>query len=244
MLRNLTIQLAGLALLTALSAPAQAADKIPAYVAAAVANPARPAADVQRDAGRKPAETIAFVGVKPGDKVGELVPGGGYFTRVIAKVVGPKGHVYALSQRQSAAADALAADPAYGNITSMTTPMADLKAPEPLDLVWTSENYHDMHKSGTDMGPMNRAIFAALKPGGIYLVLDHIAAPGAAAADMKTLHRIDPAIVKAEVLAAGFVLDSESDLLHNPADTHALFSSDPSVHDKTDRFILKFRKPK
>lgn len=247
MIRNLGGPFAGLALFAALSAPAGAADKVPAYVAAAVADSSRPAADTQRDPGRLPAETVAFVGVKPGDKVAELIPGGGYFTRVLAKVVGPKGHVYAISTsaRSAVASQAIAADPAYANVSVVVGPLAELKLPEPVDVVWTSENYHDLHNApGADMGPINKAVFAALKPGGVYFVLDHVAAPDAAPEDMRTLHRIDPAIVKREALAAGFVLAGESDLLRNTSDTHAEVSHGPAMHDKTDRFALKFRKPK
>jgi predicted methyltransferase len=247
MIRIPTSLLAGLLFLAALSAPAGAADKVPAYVAAAVADPSRPELDTQRDPGRLPAETVAFVGVKPGDKVAELIPGGGYFTRILAKVVGPKGHVYAISTsaRGAGPSQAIAADPAYANVSVVVGPLADLKLPEPVDVVWTTENYHDLHNPpGADMGPINKAVFAALKPGGVYFVLDHVAAPDASAEDMRTLHRIDPAIVKREVLAAGFVLAGESDLLRNTTDTHTVVSHDPTMHDKTDRFALKFRKPK
>jgi predicted methyltransferase len=244
LLRNLTIPLAALAALAVVAAPVRAAEKIPAFVAKAVADPGRPDADKARDAARKPAETIAFAGVKQGDKVGELLIGGGYFTRILAKAVGPKGHVYAINPSASKAADALAADPAYGNISAVATALADLKVDEPLDLVWTSQNYHDLHnRPGSDMLPINKAIFAALKPGGTYLVLDHVAAAGTSADQMRTLHRIDPAIVKSEVLAAGFVLAGESDLLHNTTDDHT-GASHADLHDKTDQFILKFRKPK
>jgi len=242
--RSLIIPFAALAALAAAGAPVRAADKVPAFVAKAVADPGRPDADKARDAARKPAETIAFAGVKPGDKVGELLIGGGYFTRILAKAVGPKGHVYAINPSASKVADALASDPTYGNISAVATPLADMKIAEPLDVVWTSQNYHDLHnRPGADMGPFNKAVFAALKPGGIYLVLDHVAATGASADDMRTLHRIDPAIVKSEVLAAGFVLAGQSDLLHNTTDDHT-GASHADMHDKTDQFILKFRKPK
>ena len=246
MLRNFAVPLAAAVCVAALAAPVLAADKIPAAVAAAVADAARPATDSARDAGRKPAETIAFAGVKPGDTVAELSPGGGYFTRILAKVVGPKGHVYAINSvdRFAGAVKTLAADPAYANVTAPVMPYAAIKLDAPVDVVWTSENYHDMHGApGADLAPMNKAIFDALKPGGTYFVLDHAAGPGATADEMRTLHRIDPAIVKKEVLAAGFVLAGESTILKR-ADNYTLTSHDPLVHDKTDQFVLKFRRPK
>jgi predicted methyltransferase len=244
-------------LLTAftLTAPAVYAAKIQDAITAAVADANRPDADKQRDANRKPAETLAFTGVKPGDLVAELLPGAGYFTRVFSKVVGPSGHVYALVPAPSpnAPADApdfaarvkaIAADPNYSNLSVVIEPFSELKVPVPVDLVWTSQNYHDLHNfPGLDVGVFNQMVFDALKPGGIYLVLDHAAEPGSGARDTATLHRIDAETVKKEVLAAGFVFVGGSDLLHRPSDTHAVKVFDPSVRGKTDQFILKFRKP-
>jgi predicted methyltransferase len=240
---SLAILLAGLTLLAPWAMPARAAEQIPSYVDAAVRDPARPNADKQRDPARKPAETIAFVGIKAGDKVGELLPGDGYFTRIIAKVVGPKGHVYTFVPRGKMAevAKSLASDNAYTNISTVETPLSEIKAPEALDVVWTSQNYHDVHNIAMEI---NKAVLAALKPGGIYLVLDHAAAPGASADDMKKLHRIDPALVKTEVTAAGFIFDAESNVLKRPDDNHTVVSHDPSIHDKTDQFIFKFHKPR
>ncbi len=211
------------------------------------ADASRPDADKQRDANRKPAETLAFAGVRPSDRVAELLPGAGYFTRLFSKIVGPNGHVYALvpAPLPDAPADALdraarvkaiAADPNYSNVSVVVEPFAQLKAPEPVDLVWTSQNYHDFHNfPGLDVGVFNQLVFEALKPGGTYLVLDHAAEPGSGARDTGTLHRIDPETVKKEVLAAGFVFVGSR---------HGVKVFDPSVRGKTDQFILKFRKPK
>jgi len=222
----------------------------------AVADPARPEADRARDAERKPAESLAFAGVHPGEKVAELLPGGGYFTRLFSLVVGPTGKVYArVRARQPQAApdspdpgapiQAIAADPHYGNVVVSTNSIKELSLPEPVDLVWTSQNYHDLHNfPGLDVGVFNKMVFDDLKPGGIYLILDHAAAAGSGARDTKTLHRIDPETVKAEVLAAGFKLVGGSDLLHQPGDDHTLKVFDPSIRGKTDQFIYKFRKPK
>jgi predicted methyltransferase len=219
-------------------------------IAAAVADSARPAADTARDASRKPAEIVAFVGVKPGDKVAEMMPGGGYFTRILSKTVGPKGHVYALvpegfAKRPGAldGINALAAQ--YGNVTVVTTDMANFKVPEPVDVVWTSENYHDFHNGpSANIAGLNAAAYAALKPGGVYYIEDHAAAAGTGTTATSTLHRIDPGAVVTEVEKAGFKLDGRSTVLADPADTHDKPVFDPSIRGKTDKFALRFRKPR
>jgi predicted methyltransferase len=129
-------------------------------------------------------------------------------------------------------------------VSVVSEPFAQLKTPEPVDLVWTSQNYHDLHNfPGLDIGVFNQMVYEALKPGGIYLILDHAAAAGSGTRDTKTLHRIDPETVKTEVLAAGFKLVGSSDLLHQAGDDHTLKVFDPSIRGKTDQFILKFQKP-
>ena len=191
---------------------------IPKYVTAAVADSARPAADTQRDSSRKPAETLAFAGVKPGDWVLELAPGRGYFTRLLSAVVGPQGEVtnYIISQPPKPDAPpppivALAAEPHYSNVKVHLQRLIDVKPTNSFDLVWTTQNYHDFHNvEGLDVATLNRAIFAALKPGGIYFVLDHAAEAGSGLRDTNTLHRIDEDTVKQEVKAAGFELVGES----------------------------------
>jgi predicted methyltransferase len=220
---------------------------IPAYVTAAVADTGRSDADRQRDALRKPEQVIAFAGIRPGDQVGELMPGKGYFTAIFCRVVGPSGHVYAM--RMATAGQAPAAAPAppappCANVSTETQTPATLALPSGLDVVWTSENYHDLHNPmfGTpDMAVFNRAVFNALKPGGVYMIEDHVAAAGSGARDTNTLHRIDPALVKSEVLAAGFVLEAESPVLHNATDDHTARVFD--LAGKTDKFLFKFRKP-
>ncbi len=243
------------ALILALFGPVSSqAAAVPDDLSAAVADAARPDADRNRDADRKPAESMAFAGVKPGDRVLELLPGRGYFTRLLSKAVGPSGHVYAVTPEVSVKANpkavdainALAADPAYANVTVLVQPAAALRAPEPVDVMWTSLNYHDLHDSfmgPVDMAAFNRSVYNALKPGGTYLIIDHEAALGSGVQMTETLHRIDPAAVKTEVLAAGFVLAGESDLLRNPDDPHTSRIFDASIRGKTDQFMLKFRKP-
>jgi predicted methyltransferase len=232
---------------------AHAADKVPAAISAAVADESRPAEDRARDANRKPAEVIAFAGIKKGDHVAELLPGGGYFTRIFAKVVGDRGVVYALTPQPRPDAPAGAPDPAAAanliaaeNKNVKVVPLDPEKlVPEPVDLVWTSDNYHDVHnRPGADLGAFNKSVFAALKPGGVYIVIDHAAAPGAGATVTSTLHRIDPETVKSEVTSAGFKLEDESPVLKNPEDPHTAGVRDPSIRGKTDQFVLKFRKPK
>ena len=225
----------------------------PANVAAAVADTARPATDTVHDVDRKPAEMLAFAGLKPGDKVVDLIPGGGYFTRLFSTAVGPTGVVYAFLPAEFAGfhkgalpANGAHSDPIRPNIIFLTAPVNGLTIPEPVDVVWTSQNYHDLHDSfakPADLAQVNKAIFAALKPGGHYIVLDHAALPGSGLSATETLHRIDPAAVRAEVEAAGFVFESESNVLRNPADPHTAKVFDPTIRGKTDQFLFKFRKP-
>ena len=238
---------------------ATAADKISPAIAAAVADSTRPAADTARDAARKPAEMLALAGLKPGEQVLELLPGGGYYTRVISLTVGPTGHVYALNPpaRPNPAAsapmmmmmspvDILAKDPHYGNISVLpiSAIMSDPPTTPQVDLVWTSDNYHDLHNQpNADLVAFNKRVFATLKPGGVYIVIDHAAAAGHGANDTSTLHRIDPETVKSEVESAGFRLAGSSDALHLADDTHTINVHDPAVRGHTDHFALKFVKP-
>lgn len=228
---------------------------VPAFLSAAVADPARPAADTERDANRKPAESLLFAGIAPGQQIAELLPGGGYFTRIMAKAVGPSGHIYALVPAPSpdappntpdfaARVKALAADPNYSNVSVVVEPFAQLKMPVPADMVWTSQNYHDLHNfPGLDITVFNQMVFEALKPGGTYFILDHATEPGAGTSETATLHRIDPETVKREVLAAGFIFVGSSNLLRQSSDSHTAKVFDPAIRGRTDQFILKFRKP-
>lgn len=218
-----------------------------AVTASAVADTRRPEADRQRDGVRKPAEIIAFAGVKPGDKVAELAPGGGYYTRLLAATVGPSGKVYAVVSPAAAARpgglDAInAVAAAYPNVTVTSADLAAFTVPEPVDLVWTSENYHDFHNGPTaNVAGLNRAAFAALKPGGVFYVEDH-AAPGTGVAATSTLHRIDPSAARTEVEAAGFRLEAQSDLLANPEDPHTAHPRE--LQGRSDKFAFRFRRPR
>jgi predicted methyltransferase len=230
-----------------------AAAKEPAFVAAAVADPHRPKADTERDADRLPAVMLAFSGVKPGDKVAELIPAQGYSTRLLSAAVGPKGRVYSLNlatftPRIRDQIKPVTDDPAYANVTVSDQDFTDLKLPEPVDVVWTAQNYHDFKVPGmfsVDTQAMDRSIFAALKPGGLYVIIDHAAAPGSGTRDTAALHRIDPAVVKAEVTAAGFRLLRETSALGNPNDPHTVrVPGQNGIRDKSDKFFLVFQKPR
>jgi len=218
-----------------------------------VSDSARPDDDKKLDAERKPAEMLALAHIKPGMRVMDLIPGGGYFTRLFAKAVGPKGYVYAYQPAEFAAFNkgkpakvrAVAAE--YPNVSVIEAPANDLTAPEALDVVWTSQNYHDLHDSfakPADLAIVNKKVFDTLKPGGLFIVLDHAAEKGSGLRDTETLHRIDEATVKSEVTAAGFKLAGESNILRNAADPRTAKVFDPSIRHKTDQFILIFRKPK
>ena len=234
------------------SANAAAKVTVPPAVAAALTDSLRPDADKARDAGRKPGESVALAGVKAGDKVIDLLPGSGYFTRILSKVVGDNGKVYAVNPAELLKAMPKAGDGIqkvvgdYKNVVVLSMPINETKAPEPVDVVWTSLNYHDLHTpfmGPADIGQFNKSIFAALKSGGRFIVIDHAAAKGTGTTDSPKLHRIDVEAVKAEVKAAGFVLEQESDLLADAADDHTAGVFDPKIKGKTDQFFLKFRKP-
>jgi predicted methyltransferase len=226
---------------------------VPSNIASAVADQNRRDEDRQRDADRKPAEVLTFAGIKSGEKVADFIPGTGYFSRILSSAVGPQGHVYGFFPSELAnfikrplPPNGSTPYPEFKNVSVIAVPVNDFAAPEPLDLVWLSLNYHDLHDpffAPADVGKINKAVFAALKPGGHYIVIDHSAAAGSGLRDTNTLHRIDEASVKAEVEAAGFKLEGESELLRNAGDPRTANVKDPSIRGKTDQFILKFRKP-
>jgi predicted methyltransferase len=245
--RKWILAAAAFALLATPAALAKTAD-----YAAAIGDSARPDADKQLDAERKPAEMLALAHVRAGMRVMDLIPGKGYFTRLFSAAVGPKGYVYAyqpveldgfLKGKAPPVNDVAAA---YKNVAVIHASINKVVAPESLDLVWTSQNYHDLKDSffaPADTALVNKAIYDALRPGGEYIVLDHAAENGSGVRDTDTLHRIDEAVVKKEVLAAGFKLAGESNVLRNKDDNRTLKVFDPSIRHKTDQFILIFRKP-
>jgi len=261
MIKKLVCAGATLALLLAAGTSFAAAEHhhgmhIPADIQKAVNDSSRPEMDRKRDVNRKPAEVLAFAGVKPGMRIGELMPAGGYYTRLLCRIVGDSGHVYGVNfkanmpppppgsppraRRERPAPAPLGCD----NVTDTTQEASNLMLPSDLDMVWTTENYHDFHNAmmgKPDMMTFDMTIYNALKPGGYFIVEDHAAAEGSGASDTNTLHRIDPELVKKEVEAVGFKLVGQSRVLHNPHDNHTqrVFT----MADKTDRFLFKFQKP-
>ena len=211
---------------------------------------AAPKAAVQAlDPAWKVPEVIAFIGVKPGDKVADII--GGRLTASLAHAVGPTGKVYAVETAEVVKAhpelqglmQGLAAS--APNVVFSADPIA-APLPADLDVVFIRQNYHDLYDKfmgPADVPAFNRAVYKALKPGGVYVVLDHAAAAGSGIAATETLHRIDPARVKADILAAGFQFDGESAILANPADDHTKNVFDPAIRNRTDQFLYRFRKP-
>jgi len=235
------------ALLIALAATPAAAATNP--LDAAVADPTRPAADLKADALRHPRETLAFAGVKPGMTVAELFPGGGYFTRMLIDVVGPKGQVLGIENagwKGAVTADRkMLAELARPNLSLDVEPFGQLALTKPIDLFWITQNYHDLkiaEYGSVDTAAFNRAVFQALKPGGTYFILDHQANPGATTADIAKLHRIEKAQVIREVTAAGFRLAGEAKFLNRPTDDHTKPIFD--LKGETDQYALKFVKPR
>lgn len=224
--------------------------------AAAVADPSRPPEDVARDVNRKPAETLAFIGVKPGDRIADYASGSGYFTRLFSSVVGPQGRVYSSVPSElftfpnivKGLADTELWSVKHPNVSiTLATALAAAKYPEKLDIFWIAQNYHDLlddFMGPVDMVAFNKAVFAALKPGGTYVILDHVAAPGSPANVTDTLHRIEPSAVRKQVEAAGFVFVGESRILANPNDPRTAGVFNKSIQGRTDQFIYKFRKPR
>jgi len=253
-MKHRVLFLAGAALLASSAITFAAAPT--AQMKAAVADSNRPAADTQRDENRKPAEMLAFAGITPGKVVVDMLPGAGYFTRIFAKAVGPNGRVYAYFGTQyDERLKGQGKDPgnqfadlkaAYKNLGVIHGPLAQFVTPEPVDVVWTSDNYHDMHNKqyAMDVNEVNKAVFKSLKPGGTYIIIDHKAAESAGDDVTETLHRIKESTVKKEVEAAGFKLVGEGKDLNYSSDdgTKRVFEAD--VRGKTNQFMLKFQKPR
>ena len=235
----------------AITVPSPGSARPVPVIARAVANPARPAEHREADALRKPAQTLAFSGIRPGMTVGEFYPGGGYFTRMLSDVTGPSGHVYGIeNERWKGAVEgdrALLAEGRWKNVSIDVQPFGTVKFPKPLDLAWVTQNYHDLKiaKYGkVDTLAFDRAVYAALKPGGTFFILDHQGAPGLSDADIEKLHRINRDVVIKEVTSAGFKLAAEGNFLRRPSDDHTKPIFDKSVRGHTDQYALKFVKPR
>lgn len=248
---TLATPLAAAALLAAAPLAAQMPAITPA-IKAALADPGRPAADVARDAARHAGEMLAFAGIKPGMKVGDFMMGAGYWTHILAPLVGPQGHVYGyqsaefIKVRPAYADEQKAAVEGYANVTPIVTPWEEVAFPEPLDAIITVQNYHDLHLNfspAENALVTTRRLYAALKPGGLFLVVDHVANADPDFKAPNTLHRIDPAAARVEIEKAGFMFVKQSDMLTNPADPHDKLVFDPAIRGKTDQFVMLFRKP-
>ena len=226
-------------------------------IAAAIASPDRPQADLEQDARRQPQQVLEFLGVAPGMRVIDVMAAGGYYTELLARVVGVKGQVIAYNNPAYAkfADKGIAARYAgerLGNVRQITVDIEQLELrPASLDAAIFIMSYHDLYwrpADGswppTDPALLLRKLYAALRPDGVVLVEDHVAnAGGDVAATVDKLHRIDPAIVKRDFEKAGFVFDAASQALAQPGDDHTRPVFDPAVRGKTDRFVYRFRKP-
>jgi predicted methyltransferase len=220
----------------------------------AVSDPARPAAFRTADKFRKPAETLQFSGVKSGMTVGEFYPAGGYFTRMLSDVVGPSGHIYTIENagwNDSVQDDRkMLAEGKWKNVSLDVQPFGTVSFPKPLDLAWVTQKYHDLKipKYGpggqaVDTVAFDREVYAALKPGGIFFILDHQGPAGLTPTDIAKMHRINRDQVVKEVTSVGFKLAAEGNFLRNPADDHSKPIFDPSIRGHTDQYALKFVKP-
>ena len=225
----------------------------PADYAAALADPQRPAAERERDAARHPAALLAFAQVAPGEVVGDYIMGGGYWTRILSNLVGPDGRVYAfqpsefIAFRPAYAEEQDAAAAGRANVVPLRAPVGAPAFPEPLDTLITVQNFHDLYLDAMPAGTASKAIaalYAALKPGGTLLVVDHSAAGGSGLSAASTLHRIEKQAAVDALTAAGFVLEAESDLYAVPADPRTANVFAPEIRGRTDQFALRFRKPR
>lgn len=247
-----TLSLAA-AMLLATAATAQGHDAARHAIQTALADPARPADDKVRDAARHPADILVFAGVKPGAKVADFIMGGGYWTRLMSDVVGAKGKVYAYQPAQfiqfmpKYATQQDEAVKGRANVIPSRESLAEVAFAEPLDAIVTVQNYHDLHLKFAPPGfaaKVDKRLYDALKPGGVLLVVDHVATSDPGFALPETLHRVDPAAARAEIESAGFKFTGELPILRNPADPHTASVFDPAIKGKTDQFVYRFVKPK
>ena len=216
----------------------------------ALASPTRPEEDRARDAGRMPGQVLEFFGIGAGSRVADLLAGGGYYTRILVPVVGPEGAVYAgnnpfFLRFVEEEMNALLAEPGFENVMRIDGPVDGIGLPDDgsLDAAIMALAYHDLFLTEEDRGELNRRVFAALRPGGVYGIIDHHAAEGAGASVVESLHRIEESIIVDEIAGAGFELAASGDFLSNPDDDRSLIVFNPDIRGRTDRFVLRFEKP-
>jgi predicted methyltransferase len=214
-------------------------------IAEIVASPDRSAADRTNDQRRKPEPMLAFIGLRPGMVAMDISAAGGYTTELIARAIGPTGKVYGQVPRNPERVEARAKNPALSHMVPVVRSFDDPVPPElsanSLDLVTLMFNYHDFGHLGVDRARLNRAVFGALKPGGMYVIADHSGRPGTGISESGTLHRIEEAFLRAEVEAAGFRLAEAGNFLRNPNDPRDRNTPEPPM--PKDEFVLKFIKP-
>lgn len=219
----------------------------PGYISKAVQSKERTEAMTSRDFNRRPAELLTLSGVKPGDRVLEFAAFGQYFTTLLADIVGPQGKVYMLDLPYT---EARSGEPsrkfaaAHPNVEYKVEDYNASELPQQLDVVFNVLYYHDLPLNKIDTAVLNAKIFKALKPGGVFFIVDHNAAPGSGTRDTEKLHRIDPEVIKKEVLAAGFKLETDSKVLAHAPDDHTQMVFAPGLRGMTDQSVLKFVKPK
>jgi predicted methyltransferase len=208
-----------------------------------IADPVRTDQDHKMDASRHPAEFLPFTQAKPGMMALDVSAGAGYTSQLIALAVAPNGKLWAQAQRIGPSLTKRMAEHPQPNLIVVERSFEDPVPPDalPLDLITIVNNYHDISYLPVDRAKMNARLFAALKPGGHLVVVDHSGRPGTGITEGKTLHRIDEAVVRDELKAAGFVLESEGQFLRNPNDARTESSNDPK--EPTDKFALRFVKP-
>ena len=236
----------------ALATAAFAAPMAKADVASVVADPARPEKDRALDGQRHPAELLALLDIRDGQTIADIWPGD-YWDRLFARSVGPAGKVYAVHLTEADKAEKIVTPPAgstpiegYSNVVVVATQANTFALPSRADVIWFRQNYHDLYHpfmGPSDVPAFNKAVYAALKPGGRFVVIDHSAPDGSKLDTVKTTHRIDAAIVKSDMAAAGFTFVGESTALRNPADPRTKLVFDASVRGRTDQFVYVFRRP-
>lgn len=239
-------------LIAALAGSAAAAAGPRPDIAAALADPTRPDSDRELDASRRPAELLAFLHIRAGDTIADIWPGD-YWDRLFAGAVGPAGKVYAVHLAEADKAEHVTTPPegsiplpGHPNVAVVVSHANTLSLPTGADMIWFRQNYHDLYDpfmGPADVPAFNQAVYRALKPGGRFVIIDHAAPDGSKLAATNTTHRIDPAVVKSDMAAAGFKFIGESNVLRNPADPRTKLVFDASVKGHTDQFVYVFQRP-